>query len=436
VKKLLDPANILNRGCLLNDSPKCHLEGLKDVVPVGEGVDVCVDCGFCEAVCPSAKMGFSPRQRIFALRVIAALKRKGEEQELKKWEELFRRQGLFLCATDGLCTTRCPLGIDVAAFMKKLRHDDLKSGEKKAADFIAGHIAGVSGALSASLNAVAGAHRLLGHSLARKSGALSAKLTGMTLPDLVEAGLKGGASVPVPQAARREKVVYFPSCAVRSMGYADASGRAVEPLMDTALRLLEKAGYEAVIPHQVEKLCCGKAFETKGMKEQADDCARKLDEALLIASEHGRWPVMCDTSPCLARMKKTLSPDLALYEPVEFALKFLSGRLKFQQKYGKVAVHATCSTRTMGLLDSLLAVARLCAREVVLPEGIFCCGFAGDKGFSAPALNAAALASLRAQIQGCEAAFSTSRTCEIGLTLHGGLPYRNILYLLDECSVL
>lgn len=434
VKRLLDPAGILNRGCLLTDSPLCHLEGLKFVGPVGRGVDVCVDCGFCEAVCPSARTGFSPRQRIYALRAISALEKSGDTAQLAEWKKFFDNMGLDLCATDGLCSTRCPLGIDVAGFMRHLRHEKLTGTEKRAASFVAEHIAPVSRTLSFGLDAAFLAHRVMGHNLAEKSGKLTKKLIGLQMPDLVQVGLEGSSRVPAPRAKASEKVVYFPSCAVRSMGYAGDSGRRVEPLMDVALRLLEKAGFEAVIPDGVEKLCCGKAFETKGMKEQADACAAALDEALLKASENGRWPVMCDTSPCLARMKKTLDSRLSLYEPVEFTLRFLADRLNFRRKYGRIAVHATCSTRSMGLTDSLLRAAGLCAREVVLPEGIYCCGFSGDKGFSRPELNAAALSGLKEKVAGCEAAFSTSRTCEVGLTLHGGLPYRNILYLIDECG--
>ncbi len=123
-----------------------------------------------------------------------------------------------------------------------------------------------------------------------------------------------------------------------------------------------------------------------------------------------------------------------MYEPVEFTLRFLADRLDFRRKYGRIAVHATCSTRAMGLADDMARAAGLCAREVVLPKDIYCCGFAGDKGFTHPELNAAALAGLAAQVEGCEAGFSTSRTCEIGLTMHGRIPYRSILFLFDECS--
>jgi D-lactate dehydrogenase len=88
----------------------------------------------------------------------------------------------------------------------------------------------------------------------------------------------------------------------------------------------------------------------------------------------------------------------------------------------------------MGLTDAFTDLAHRLAASVVLPEGILCCGFSGDKGFHRPDLNASALAGLAAQVAQCGEGYSTSRTCEIGLSLHGGIPYRNILYLLEECS--
>ena len=88
----------------------------------------------------------------------------------------------------------------------------------------------------------------------------------------------------------------------------------------------------------------------------------------------------------------------------------------------------------MGLEDKLMALARMCAAEVVLPE-VNCCGFAGDKGFNEPDLNAFGLRRLKAQLPAeVREGYSTSRTCEIGLSLHGGIAYRSILYLVDRVT--
>lgn len=79
------------------------------------------------------------------------------------------------------------------------------------------------------------------------------------------------------------------------------------------------------------------------------------------------------------------------------------------------------------LMEKASSLARACAKEVVMPAEIYCCGFAGDRGFNFPELNAAALKDLKAHVCICEAGYSTSKTGEIGLSLHGGIPYRSIL---------
>jgi len=184
----------------------------------------------------------------------------------------------------------------------------------------------------------------------------------------------------------------------------------------------------------LEALCCGQAFESKGFFTQAEDKSQQLNRALLQASKEGNIPVLCDTSPCLLRMKEKLDAKLNLYEPIEFVLEFLLDKLIFTPVDSKVALHITCSARKMGLDEQLKTLAQACATEVVVPEDIYCCGFAGDRGFNYPELNAAALEELKKQVNNCDAGYSTSKTCEIGLSLHGDIPYRSILYLVDAAT--
>ena len=99
-----------------------------------------------------------------------------------------------------------------------------------------------------------------------------------------------------------------------------------------------------------------------------------------------------------------------------------------------VALHLTCSTRRMGLDATLMAVAQACAEHVVVPADIGCCAFAGDKGFVRPEMNAHALRSLAPAIKDCTAGYSTSRTCEIGLSVHGGVTYRSVADLVDSVA--
>jgi D-lactate dehydrogenase len=89
----------------------------------------------------------------------------------------------------------------------------------------------------------------------------------------------------------------------------------------------------------------------------------------------------------------------------------------------------------MGLQTKLKAIAEACVENVIIPDRISCCGWAGDKGFTYPELNASALRDLKVALpDDCQSGYSTSRTCEIGLSLHGGRYYRSIVYLVDRCS--
>jgi D-lactate dehydrogenase len=88
----------------------------------------------------------------------------------------------------------------------------------------------------------------------------------------------------------------------------------------------------------------------------------------------------------------------------------------------------------MGLADSFVQLAHQLADEVVIPPDITCCGFAGDKGFSTPELNASALKTLAKAVEGCEVGYSNSRTCEIGLSEHSGIEYQSIVYLVDQLA--
>jgi D-lactate dehydrogenase len=207
------------------------------------------------------------------------------------------------------------------------------------------------------------------------------------------------------------------------------------PLAEETMDLLRKAGYEVILVPGRDSLCCGTVWESKGMQKEADAKLRELDEALWKASEEGRWPVLCDQSPCLHRMRKGIS-RMHLYEPAEFIWKFLRERLVFHRTDTPVAVHQTCSMRLMGLGDVLVGLAGLCSTKVIVPDGVGCCGFAGDKGMTHPELNSWALRKLRAQVEeaGVSVGYSNSRTCEIGLETNSGIPYVSIVYLVNSCT--
>jgi D-lactate dehydrogenase len=230
-----------------------------------------------------------------------------------------------------------------------------------------------------------------------------------------------------------KKCVYFSACVSRSMGTGSSDSESRD-LVEVMHSLLRKAGYEVVIPPRVDAQCCGMPFSSKGFEDSAAVALGRLQDSLWQASEEGRLPVLCDTSPCTARMQLEFDKPLAVYEPIGFIRRFLLPELARVAQAGTVALHLTCSARKMGLAEDLTALAEACAEQVFVPEEEGCCGFAGDKGFDMPELNASALSRLQQQLpEGCDQGYSNSRTCEIGLSRHTGIPYRSIAYLVDRC---
>jgi D-lactate dehydrogenase len=340
------------------------------------------------------------------------------------------------CAVDGMCAVGCPIDINTGEHTKELRHLNQSAIARHTAQVMARHFGPVAAAARLGLKVVDHAHQLLGTRSLQRITAGIRKLSQGRVPswNSFVPGAAGQVPRPNPHADGSARVVYFPSCVSRTMGPARGDPQA-ESLPTVTVRLLKKAGYSVIFPDSMQHLCCGTPFESKGFTEQADVKLKELEAALLQASDDGRIPVLCDTSPCLYRMRTSMESRLKLYEPSEFVYDFLMERLEFEPLDTTVALHHTCSNMKMALEHKLLALAQACAKDVVVPDLVGCCGFAGDRGFTHPELNQSALKELKPALnEKCTAGYSTSRTCEIGLSRHSGLYYKSIVYLVDECT--
>ena len=188
-------------------------------------------------------------------------------------------------------------------------------------------------------------------------------------------------------------------------------------------------------PQGLDNLCCGQPFESKGLAAVADRKAMQLESALRSASQDGRWPIVFDTSPCSYRMQRYLDGRLAVQDGIEFIHDTVLARVAVEPTDTLVAIHPVCSVRKMGTVDKLSAIAARCSSKVVRVEEVLCCGFAGEKGFDRPELNEFALRHLRSALPAaCTVGYSSSRTCEIGLSEQAGFPYRSIINLVDAHS--
>jgi len=424
IKMAFDPAGILNPDVIISEDPALHLKDFKPMPVIDESVDQCIECGFCEINCLTSGLTLSARQRIVVQREIERLNRSGDERKrLQNLTASFDYQGDVSCAADGLCAITCPLSIDTGVMIKHIRarNNARRRPGNPVATWIGNHFPVVHFFIRLGLGTMATISRIVP---VKKIWIWDCHMPGPVKKSSL------GAAEPIGEPGKL-KVVYFPSCINQSMGTA-VGDKEKKPLVEVTVEVLEKAGFEVIFPDAMNRLCCGTPWESKGFFDIADTRSGQLESALMKASNNGEYPVLCDTSPCIHRMKKVMTGKLDLYEPVEFIHDHLLDKLELKKTEEPLAFHITCTSTKMGLQDKFITVARACTEHPLFPEEVGCCGFAGDKGFFHQEINSWALRNLKMQVNRLKAGYSNSRTCEIGLSRNGGIDYRSVMYLVRD----
>lgn len=435
IKRLCDPGGVLNPGVVIGTDPGGHLQNLKSVPAVEEEVDRCVECGFCEPVCPSRDLTTTPRQRIVLRREIQRARAAGETVLLAELERDYRYDGLDTCAADGMCQTACPVLINTGDLVKRLRAEQAGSLTSRGWKTAARHWDGATRSAAAALT-VADA---LPHRLVTAANAAGRRVIGPdTLPQWSPGLPKGGR--PRTDASRGDaEAVLFASCTGTVFGSA---GQGAAGAADAFERLCARAGVTLTRPTGVAGLCCGTPWASKGMSAGYAEMSRRVLPALWEATRGGELPVVGDASSCTEGLWHMIeeAPDarygaLRVVDAVAFTAERLLDRLEILP-LASLALHPTCSAVRTGLAEPLRAVAGALARTVTVPDTWSCCAFAGDRGLLHPELTAAATLPQATELadRAFAAYASCNRTCELGMTRATGRPYRHILEILDEVA--
>jgi D-lactate dehydrogenase len=452
VKELADPDGVLNPGVVLNRDPGVHLRNLKTTPPIEESATTCVECGFCEPVCPSRNLTTTPRQRI-VLRREMARQPAGSPVQRALLEE-FEYDALETCAADGSCQLACPVGIDTGKLVKELRGERHTERAERAALAAAKRWKTVEAASRLALR--------LGGPLARRTkrgrGLPVAARGGVggDPPQTKAGSVWGGSPSPPPSAV----AVYVPSCTNRILGpnpgadgpksalYQRKSARRhPKAVVEALVEVSERAGAPVWVPSGVAGSCCGLPFGSKGYGAAHRHKANEMVEQLWEWSDEGRLPVVIDAASCTQAVadpgEGVLTEEnaerlgrLEILDSVAWAHDRLLPELEVEGKVGSATVHPTCATRHMGLAPRLRRLAGALADDVHVAPSATCCGFAGDRGLSHPELTGSATRPQAEELAGrdFEAHLSSNRTCEIGMSRATGADYESVIQLLERLT--
>ncbi len=443
IKQTIDPLNILNPGVIINDDKQVHIKNIKTLPTIEAEVDKCIECGYCEQVCPSRNITTTPRRRIVVRRELKKMIQNGDKGNHKILLDQFKYDGIATCAVDGLCAIACPVNINTGTLIKRLRSENHSVAANKIAMFAARNFCLIVGAARLAINAGTVINRLLGkHTMAGIT-----KLTKRLFPAFP---LWTDQILPPPNLSvlklknsntNQDSIVYYPSCISRMLG-GSIGGK--KNIMETFLSVSYKAGIQVIIPANVSGTCCSQLFSSKGYTDAHQFMANSFIDIIWPSSNEGTFKVVMDVSSCaysivdlynhLTDINKERYNKLVIIDCIDYLHDFVLPKKQIIHKKQSVVIHPVCSVQKMNNQFKFIRLAHHYAQNVTVPKHTGCCGMAGDRGFFFPELTASATLPEAVEVKksSYDGYYSSTKTCEMALSQAINKNYESILYLLDE----
>ena len=426
IKDVCDPNNIMNPGTIILEDEKQHLRDIKSTEPVRTVIDDCVECGYCEPVCPSQHLTTTPRQRIVIQRAIASAEAQGD---IALAERLIKQQGydvIQTCAVDGMCETACPMKINTGDLIRDIRREQQPAALDAAWKVAADHWSKVLGIAKIGMNTV----DVVPTPLVRGALGVARAAIGKDVVPTLTSELPRGGEIRKPEPASNPDAIFLPACVGTMFGTEHACGTGVA---GAVRQLAQAANLTLSTPAGVQELCCGTPWKSKGLAKGYDVMKKKLSEWIVEHTKGGELPLVCDNVSCtegiITALKNHGVEGIEVVDATEWVAKYVAPMLPPVKRASRAVVHPTCSSTRMAVNDSLMMLAGLVAEEAKVPVGWRCCAFAGDRGLLHEELTATSTRDEAASVKEMDAELhlSLNRTCELGLTRATGETYVHVL---------
>ena len=429
IKEAFDPSGILNPGIVISTDALSHMRHIKFNPPIQKVADNCVECGYCEPICPSKDLTTTPRQRIVLQRAIATAESNSDHALLAELVKSAEYHVEETCAVDGLCESSCPVGINTGTLVTTLRTERNGTMYANVWQQASQHWGATLSGISTGLNGA----RLIPSQIIEPINRTIRNYFGSEKVPLWSKELPKGGKPREFTASDKPDFVFFASC-LESIFEAKTA--------ESLKSLSRKAGLKFTTPETISDLCCGTPWKSKGLVDGYKSIVEATYKALVKASEDGRLPIVCENSSCTEGLIQAIrshpNSKLRIIDSIDFAIEFLLPNIEIPKKMNAVALHPTCSSTLLGSNTNFETLAAAISEKVTTPLDWGCCAFVGDRGALHPELTASATkaeaASLALEGEGFDAYLSTNLTCEIGMSRATGKGYQHALVALDKVA--